>query len=279
MDIFASHSIEFLVLFFSGLVLIGCVAGFLAGLLGIGGGVVLVPGLYAVFSSLGFEHESLMHLCVGTSLAIIVPTGYSAARSHFKRGSLDKSLLKQIGVGIALGVICGTTIASFLAGDTLKAIFAVAISVLALIMLVDPKRFTLISAMPPQPVPALAGVFIGNISTLIGIGGATLSVPFMTLCKVPIRTAIGTASALGLVISIPATLGFIIIGWPVEGLPPFSFGYVNLAAWLAIIPFSVLVAPLGSKMTHAVPVDLMRKGFAGFMILVSIKMISSLIGG
>ena len=278
MEIFADHSIEFIIMFFGGLIILGCFAGFLAGLLGIGGGVVLVPGLYAVFSVLGYEHESLMHLCVGTSLAIIVPTGYSAARSHFKRGSCDMALLKQIGIGIALGVLSGTTIASALEGETLKAIFAVTISILAIIMLIDPKRFTLISHMPKQPVPAIAGFVIGNISTLIGIGGATLSVPFMSLCKTPIRTAIGTASGLGLVISIPAAIGFIIIGWNTEGLPPFSFGFVNVAAWLAIIPFSVLVAPLGSRMTHAVPVDLMRKGFAGFMILVSIKMISSLMG-
>lgn len=276
MELLTTHSAEFIALFALGLIALGALSGFLAGLFGVGGGVVLVPGLYALFTLLGFEHEMLMHLCVGTSLAIIVPTGLSAARAHHRRGSVDFDLLKTIGPGIVVGVITGAALAAFLTGDALKLIFALTISALAVLMILDPARFQLVSHMPRQPVPSIAGVIIGHISTLIGIGGATLSVPFMSICHVPIRTAIGTAAALGLFISIPAMIGFVLIGFTEDELPPFSFGFVNGLAWLAIVPSSVLIAPLGARLAHRLPVSLMRKGFAIFMIVVAAKMLHGL---
>ena len=277
MEFLSDYSLYDWVFLIVSLIGLGAVAGFLAGLLGIGGGVVLVPGLYAIFSLLGFHSPYLMHIAVGTSLAIIVPTGFSSARSHWKKGAVDLELVRQIGSGIFIGVILGTLVISGLSGDTLKMIFASAILILALIMLFNPARFELVSQMPKQPVPGLAGVVIGGISTLIGIGGATLSVPFMSLCKVPIHRAIGTAAALGLVISVPATLGSILIGWSEPSRLPLSLGFVNVAAWLCIIPVSVMVAPLGAWAAHKVPVKALKRGFAVFMIVVSIKMWAGLI--
>lgn len=251
---------------------LGSVAGFMAGLLGVGGGIILVPGLFYAFTFLGFESDYLMHVAVGTSLAIIVPTGFSSARAHWKRGAVDVDLVKQIGIGIVIGVVLGTVLADILPGEKLKIIFATALLFFAAMLLIDPKRFTIWQHVPTQPWPGFAGSVIGTVSTLIGIGGATLSVPFMSMCKVPIHRAIGTASALGLVISVPAAIGFALIGIVEEGRPPFSIGFVNILAWGMVIPMSVMVAPLGAWSAHKLPVDTLRKGFAVFMVVVSVRM-------
>lgn len=258
---------------------LGGVAGFLAGLLGVGGGVVLVPGIYFLMTFLGYESDVLMHVAVGTSLAVIIPTGFSSARAHWKKKAVDLALVKQIGIGIFIGVIAGTALAHMLAGETLKIVFATALVFLAAIMVANPARFSRIEMMPKQPVPAFVGSGIGALSTLIGVGGATMNVPFMSMCKVPLHRAIGTAAALGLVISVPAALGFIWIGLDVDSRPPLSLGFVNIAAWLLIIPTSVLIAPLGAKAAHTMPVNVLRRVFAGFMIVIAIKIWHGIIVG
>lgn len=259
------------------LLALGVTAGFLAGLLGIGGGAVLVPGLFYILGLGGFPEHLLMHTAVGTSLAVIVPTGLSSARAHFKRHSVDLNLLKTMGTGIAIGALGGSFLAGLLSAHILKIIFAVMIALLALVMLVNPARFVLRESMPRQPWPSLAGGFIGVLSALIGIGGATLSVPYMSLHNIRIHTAIGTAAALGLFISIPATLGFIYTGLGAENMPPLSLGYIYLPAWALIILGSVMAAPLGARASHAIPVPLMKKGFAVFMVLVALKMASEVL--
>lgn len=256
---------------------LGCTAGFLAGLLGIGGGIILVPGLYYIFTALGLSSDSLMQVCIGTSLAIIVPTGLSSARSHYKRGAVDIDLVKAMGAGIVIGSIIGSIIADMLSSMTLKYIFATAFVILSIIMMANTRGKTFFPSMPGKPVTMGISTVIGTISSLIGIGGATLNVPFMSVCNVPIHKAIGTASALGLFISVPATLGFILTGWNETGLPPFSLGYVNLPAFLIIIPASVLVAKLGVHVAHIAPVKLMRQVFAFFMVIVAIKLWSDLL--
>lgn len=257
---------------------IGVLAGYLAGLLGIGGGIVLVPGLYYSLTSLGYNPEYMMHLAVGTSLAIIVPTGFSSARSHWKKGAVGMDLVKRIGIGIVIGVVLGTIIADKLDAESMKMIFAVALMILAAIMVVNPARFNLLKDVPGQPWSGLAGMFIGTLSTLMGIGGATISVPYMSICGVKIHKAVGTASALGMVISIPAAIGFMVIGNGQAGMPPLSVGYVNFLAWLLIIPFSVMAAPLGAKAAHALPVNTLRLAFAVFMVFVSLRMLWSVLG-
>jgi len=258
------------------IVLIGCTAGFLAGMLGVGGGIVLVPGLYYGFGMLGYDTASIMHLAVGTSLAVIIPTGLSSARAHWKRQAVDKSLLMKMGPGIVLGVLAGTCLAGMMSGDALKTVFAVAIIGLAIIMIGNPSQFTFLKAMPPQPVPALSGVVIGTLSTLMGIGGATVSVPFMSLSGVDMRKAVGTASALGLLIAVPGTLGFTILGGGSQDVPPFSIGYVNVLAWLLIVPFSVICAPLGAHLAHGISITKLRRVFAVFMVIVALRMLADL---
>lgn len=253
---------------------LGALTGFVAGLLGVGGGVVIVPGLFYIFKFLGLDPSAYMHVFIGTSLTLVIPTGLSSVRAHRQRGAVDFDLVKRIGIGIVFGVIIGAGLADHLAGSTLKMIFACAILCLAVIMLADPSRFQLHHEVPRQPWAAQAGAFIGMISTLVGIGGATLSVPFMSLCRVPIHKAIGTAAALGIVIAVPGTIGFIIIGWGQAGLPPYSLGYVNVVIWGLIMPVSILCAPLGAAVSHKVPVKALRKGFAVFILFVSLKMVS-----
>ncbi|MBI2233698.1 MAG: sulfite exporter TauE/SafE family protein, partial [Micavibrio aeruginosavorus] len=154
-----------------------------------------------------------------------------------------------------------------------RLVFAVSLLALAAIMALDPQRFRLADTLPSQPWPGFAGGFIGLLSTLMGIGGATISVPYMTLYRVPIHQAVGTASALGLIISVPAAFGFILIGWGKDSLPPFSFGYINLLAAAMIVPFSVLAAPWGAHTAHRVSVDTLRRVFAVFLMIVSLRML------
>lgn len=256
---------------------LGAVAGFLAGLLGVGGGIVLVPGLYYIFGSLqsqfGFDPAYLMHMSVATSLAIIVPTGSSSAFAHHKKGGVDFDLVKAIGGGIVIGVIVATWIAKGLDVQTMRMIFATALMIMACIMILGRSRFQAEGGEPPkQPKTSIAGFVIGTISTMIGIGGATLSVPYMSMHGIKMHRAVGTASALGLVISIPATIGFMIIGWNLDNLPPFSLGYVNALAWICIIPVSVMIAPLGAKAAHKISVRRLKITFAIFMIVVALNM-------
>ncbi|MCB9990639.1 MAG: sulfite exporter TauE/SafE family protein [Rhodospirillales bacterium] len=247
--------------------------------MGIGGGIVLVPGLYYGLSALGYDPSGLMHLVVGTSLAIMAPTGFSSARAHWKRGAVDKTLLKNIGLGILAGVGVGTVLAHYVSGEGLRAFFAVALMGLALLMLSNPARYAFRDTVPGQPWSGLFGACVGTISTLMGIGGAVMNVPFMSLCRVPMHKAVGTAAALGLFISVPGLIGFMVIGWEAEGLPPLSFGYVNALAWAVIVPFSVMIAPLGAHVAHSLPVEKLRRVFAFFLMILALRMLYEVFHG
>lgn len=249
-------------------------AGFLAGLLGIGGGLVLVPGLFFVFNLLGFENDSIMHLAVGTSLATIVATGMSSARAHWKKGSVRFDLVKKIGIGMVIGVGIGTLIAAAVSGVWLQAFFAFTLVILAALMRVNPEKINLFKDVPPQPWSAMVGAVIGVVSTLMGIGGAALNVPYMTLSNVSIHKAVGSASAMGLLIAIPGAIGFFIIGLgPHEGFPPFSFGYINFLALAVIVPVTVMFAPIGVHVAHRFSTKMLRRVFSIFMIIIAIRMI------
>lgn len=250
-------------------------AGFLAGLLGIGGGLVLVPGLYIVFTMLGYEGQAIMHLAVGTSLATIVATGSSAARAHWKRGSVRFDLVRKIGFGMVIGVGIGTLIASAVSGVTLQTFFAVTLVILASVMCLNPEKIKLFEDVPSQPWPGLVGIVVGTVSTLMGIGGAGLNVPYMTLNNVPIHKAVGTASAMGLLVAVPGAMGFLLIGLMgnTEGLPPFTVGYINVLALVVIIPVTVLVAPLGVHVAHRFSTKMLRQAFSLFMMVVALKML------
>lgn len=255
------------------IIALGAASGFMAGLLGIGGGIILVPGLYFAFQLLGYAPENLMHMAVGTSLAVIIPTGISSARAHYKKGAVRFDLVKHIGPGIVIGVMAGTAIADYMSGNALTIFFAVALFGFAALMQIPPKVQEDGSHAVKQPMGTIGGFAVGCMSALMGIGGATLNVPFMTLHGVSIHNAVASASAMGPLIALPGAIGFILIGLGADNLPPFSLGYINLLALAVIAPISVLTAPWGAKTAHAVSVKTLRRIFSVFIVIVAMKMI------
>lgn len=255
------------------LIALGLCAGFMAGLLGIGGGIILVPGLFFLFQTLGYNPDILMHMAVGTSLAIIIPTGISSAMAHYRRGAVKPDLVRHIGPGIIAGVVGGTFVADMLSGRELTIFFACALFVFALVMQIPPKIRDDGSHSIGQPKGSIGGFIVGALSSLMGIGGATLNVPFMTMNGIPIHNAVATSAALGPFIALPGTIGFAVIGWDVAGLPPLSLGYINFPALIMIAPLSVIAAPWGAKAAHAVSVVMLRRIFSIFIVIVAIKMI------
>jgi uncharacterized membrane protein YfcA len=282
----------------------GCVAGVLSGLFGIGGGVVLVPVLLYVFTMQGYSPEIIMHLSVGTSLAIMIPTGLSSARAHASKGSFNKSAFMNWAPGILIGVGLGTFLASQLDGEKLKTIFAIAICFLAALMQIDPKKLarkknankeTLPSdtkqvdglTNPPPSMPLLSslGIGVGTLSSLMGIGGATMTVPSMSLLGMNIRESVATASALGVLISVPAALGFAFIGEDVlAGKSEIGFfdqyilGYINLFAAVIILPASILCTKLGVYFAHRLPFKHLKQIFSLFMVFLAARMLWSVFG-
>ncbi len=250
------------------------IAGFLAGLLGIGGGLVIVPGLYFVFTTLGYDSATNMHVAVGTSLATIIGTGLSSARAHYKRGSVRFDLVKAVGVGMLMGVMIGTIIASQVSGLWLQVFFALTLVILAIMMRLNPEKIRFYEDMPAQPIPAMAGALIGSVCTLMGIGGAALNVPYLTMNNVPIHRAVGTSSALGLFVAVPGVIGFVVIGLlSDEALPPLSFGYINVMALAIIVPVTVFVAPYGVAVAHKLSIEKLRSVFSVFMIIIALRML------
>lgn len=251
---------------------LGMAAGFIAGLLGVGGGTVIVPGLFAIFTLLGLATDATMHVCVGTSLAIIIFTGLSSARAHWKRGAVDMDLVKRIGIGIVVGVVLAIISADIISGVTMKKVFAAAMAVFGVLMLIDPAKIKFLDKEPGQPWSAVSGLINGFFSTLVGVGGGALNVPYMSMCKVPMHRAIGSAAAMGLIVSIPAAMGFVIIGLDAPGRPPYSVGYVNIPAFLAAVPLTITSAKWGAWMAHKTNVTVLRRGFSLYMFFLAIKM-------
>jgi hypothetical protein len=255
--------------------LMGALAGVLAGLLGIGGGLVIVPILYFCFTIQGVSHDVMMHLALGTSLATIIFTSLSSMRAHNQRGSLNWSIFKTITPGILTGTLIGSFIATALPTEFLKGFFGIFLYFVSFQMLTGKKPEA------GRTVPGAVGLFgagngIGIFSALVGIGGGTLSVPFLTWCNVKIHEAIGTAAAIGLPIAIAGSIGYAIRGIGVEELPAWSMGYIYFPALLGIVSMSVFTAPLGAKLAHSLPVDKLKKIFALLLFLVGSKMLWSL---
>ncbi|MEP3428968.1 MAG: sulfite exporter TauE/SafE family protein [Roseibium sp.] len=251
----------------------GVVAGVIAGLLGVGGGIVIVPVLYYMFTALNVGQTVLMHVAVGTSLATILATGTSSARAHFKRGSVDMELLKRWWWAIALGVAAGATLAGNISGGTLTLVFGIVALAVSANMLLRKEGAALADKLPGSPLKETLGFLIGGISVMMGIGGGTLGVPTLTLFNYPIRKAVGTAAAIGLIIAVPGTLLSVYFGWGVDGRPPFSLGYVNLIGFILIIPASTYTAPLGAKIAHAIDPSKLKLIFALFLGFTGLRMI------
>lgn len=254
------------------IVLTGLLGGFLSGLLGIGGGFLLVPALYYCLSSLGYETPYLMHICIGTSLSVIVPTVLTSARTHYKRGSVDLVILKSWGPALILGTFFGIYLASILSSQNLTLIFA-SMALLTCIYMTASKKEQKHTEKTPKgwlKHPVAAG--IGVLATLMGIGGAIISVPTMTAFNLPIKRAIGTAASMGVLTSSVGMTGFIITGWSHDIPIPFTFGFVNILASLLIIPASVFMAPYGARAAHKLPHNILKIFFAILLSLVSIRM-------
>ena len=255
----------------------GVVAGVLAGLFGIGGGAVLVPVFYQVFGLLQVDDAVRMHLSVGTSLAIIVPTSLRSFQAHRQRGAVDMELLRSWVVAVPAGVVVASLIAAHVSSGGLRAIFAVIAILVGLRMLFNRVTWRLGADLPPNPARAAVGGMIGLLSALMGIGGGVLNNTFMTLFGRPVHQAVATSSGVGVLISIPGLFGYLWAGWGAPGLPPFSTGYINWVAVALIIPITLLVAPLGVRLAHALDKRQLEIGFGLFCMFVAIRFVVSLL--
>ncbi len=254
----------------------GAVAGFLAGLLGVGGGIVVVPALFWVLTHAGIDASIRMQVAVATSLATIIPTSIISARAHRKRGSLDEALLKRWLVPAILGAILGSAFASLVDGRLLAGIFGGVAVIVAVQMVAFPGGVALRKELPGPIGQRLMALMIGGFSSIMGIGGGTLAVPTLSLFSFPIRMAVGTAAGMGLFIAIPATLGFVAGGWNVPDLPPLSVGYVSLPAGLAILAAQLPCVGYGAKVAHAISQPALRRAFGVVLAIVGLRMLSTL---
>jgi uncharacterized membrane protein YfcA len=254
----------------------GLVSGTLAGLLGVGGGIVIVPLLFNVFPLFGIPEAIQMKVAVATSLATIIPTSIQSARRHHATGTMDVALLRSIWPAMLAGVALGTFIGVFVKGEGLTAVFAMVALLVALNMGFTGVDFKITDSVPDGPPRAALGIGIGSVSAMMGIGGGTLGVPLLSMFGYPIRRAVATASAFGLIISIPATIGFVLGGWNDARVPPFSLGYVSLVGFALIAPSSILATPWGVKLAHSVPPLWLKRAFAVFLAATSLRMFWSL---
>lgn len=258
--------------------LTGAVAGVLAGLLGVGGGIVIVPALGLLLAFQGLATGCEMQVALGTSLGTIVFTSLASLRAHHRRGAVRWAVVRTITPGILAGTFTGTFLAARLPTSTLKVIFAVFLALVATQMLLDlrPKgRRDLPSAAATSGV----GAVVGGISSLVGIGGGTLSVPFLSWCGVAMHEAVGTSAAIGFPIALAGALGYAVNGWGVAGRPEPSLGYLYLPAVIGIVLASILTVPLGARLAHALPVRRLRQVFAFFLLATALRMAWGVVHG
>lgn len=276
MDLLAGYSNIELMMFAVGLLATGIIAGVMAGLLGVGGGIVIVPVLFHIFTTLGIDESIRMHLAVGTSLGTIIPTSIRSVRAHHKKGAVDWALLKRWALPMLFGVVVGTVLASYVNGQVLTGIFAAFAIIIAANLAFGREEWRLGDELPSMPVQSGIAAVIGGLSSMMGIGGGTFGVTTMTLFGRPIHKAVATSAGLGLIISVPGAIGFLVSGWTVQGLPPFSIGYVNLIGLALIVPMTVLAAPWGAALAHKISRKTLARAFAFFLLATSIKMMMGL---
>ena len=256
-----------------GLALTGVVSGVFAGLLGIGGGAIIVPALAFALELMGFDSDAVQHVAVGTSLAIIIPTGISSALSHHKRGAVDVRVLKLWAPVIVVSTLIGGLMAGWYSGDALRIVFGVmAIFIAANIVL--PFQQQLIGHLSASGLThRIFAAVVGYISALMGVGGGSLSVPTIAALGATMHQAVGTGAAIGVFIAISGTIGFIVSGWNASGLPPLSVGYINVPALLLIGVLATLTAPLGAALAHRLDQKTLKRVFAIFLLAVGLNML------
>ena len=256
--------------------LLGAFVGFMAGLLGIGGGGIMVPTLTSIFLLQGVPVEKVVHLALGTSMASIIATSLASMRAHHRNGGVLWPVVRAVTPGIIVGTFLATFVAKYISSAHLAIFFAVFMGAVAVQMFLNKK---------PKPSRELAGTTgmlaagsgIGAISALVSIGGGSLTVPFLTWQNVEIRKAIGTSAAIGLPISIAGTLGYVVNGWANSSPESYTFGFIYLPAVLLISATSFFTAPVGAKMAHRLPVGVLKKIFAVLLVVLGLKMLFSVI--
>ena len=267
------------------LLVAGAVTGFLAGVFGVGGGTVIVPVLYELFKIQGVPDEVRMPLCVGTSFAIILPTSIRSFRTHYQRGLVDVKLLRLWIIPILIGVLLGSATAKFGSEFLLKSIFSAVVLFMALRLLFGKDTWRLGDDLPKPALLRLYGGVIGFISSLMGIGGGQLCNLVLTLYNRPIHATVATSSGVGALIAIPGMIGYIIAGWHVSELYPqimalqfpLSIGYVSLIGFILLSPASILLAPVGARLSHKLSRRTLEISFGCFLLLIALRFIYSLL--
>jgi len=261
---------------FLALVATGVFAGILVGLLGVGGGIVIVPVLFFLFQSFGVSSESAMLVATATSLATIVPTSISSIRSHNQKGNVDFDLLKRWAVFILIGVMAGSWLVTRVEGTILTTMFGVIAVLSALNMLFSTGKSARYQKFPGKTGQTVMGTSIGFFSSMVGIGGGTISVPLLTQYSYPTHKAVGTAAAIGLIISLPATLTMLTLGSTPSDAPAGTFGLVNLFGFLCIVPLTVLFAPVGVSLAAKLDAVKLKRIFALVLLLTGLRMLPQL---
>jgi uncharacterized membrane protein YfcA len=254
---------------------IGVAVGFLAGLLGIGGGMVMVPMLVFVFTAKGFPAEHMMHLSLATSMATIVFTSLASVRAHHRHDAVDWAVARAMAPGIVVGALAATLAAGFVPTRPLAIFFT------GFMFFAATQMFFEVKPKPSRQLPGAAGLFgagalIGGFSSLLAAGGAFLSIPFLAWCNLPLKRAIGTAAANGFPIAVAGSAGYVLNGLRVEGLPEGSLGYVYLPALALIVAASMPLAPLGARLAHRLPVRRLRIAFALVLLALALRMLANL---
>lgn len=255
----------------------GAITGLLAGLFGIGGGSIIVPVLYELFRVLNVPEEVRMPLCVGTSLAIIIPVSIRSYKAHKAKGAVDEDVLREWRYPIIASVIIGSFIAYFAPSAVFKGVFILCSLILAVRML-GGFEWRLGNELPKQPKIGAFGAAIGIASTLMGVGGGALATMVLSFYGVAIHRAVATSSGVGVLIAIPGAIGYVLAGWGKAGLPPLSLGYVSIIGVLLIAPLSVLIAPIGVRIAHSWSKRRLEIAFGIFMVVVCARFVASFLG-
>ncbi len=261
------------------LAVIGAGAGVLAGLLGVGGGIVLVPAFFYAFQTLGYDGPQLMQICLATSLATIIVTSVRSVLSHNKKGAVDWDILRGWAPAIAIGAFVGVVVASFLTSTTLQALFGALGLAIGAYMGLGRAHWRLGDQMPRGVARMLTAPILGFLSVLMGIGGGSFGVPMMSLFNVPIHRAVATAAGFGVVIAVPSVLGFLFVQVDPAFRPPLTIGAVNLAAFAVVVAMTLITAPWGVKLAHSMDPKPLKRVFAVFLVLVALNMLRKALGG
>lgn len=261
------------------LLVIGAFAGVLAGLLGVGGGIVLVPAFFYAFQTLGYGGDQLMQMCLATSLATIIVTSVRSVLAHNKKGAVDWDILRSWAPGIVVGAVVGMFVVSGLRSTTLQAIFGVLALIVGLYMGFGRAEWRLGQAMPRGMTRGVLSPAVGFLSVLMGIGGGSFGVPLMSLYNTPIHRAVATAAGFGIVIAVPSVIGFLFVTLDPATRPPLTIGAVNLVAFVLVIAMTLITAPIGARLAHAMDPKPLKRVFAVFLVLVALNMLRKALMG